>query len=324
MTTSLLAKSPEFTISLDFELLWGVRDHADRASYGPNILGGRDAIPRMLDIFAAHDIRATWATVGMLFCEDRDELLDVAPPEDLRPRYANPKLSSYIYLDELGKDEDADPYYFGLSLLRRIQETPGQEIGTHTFSHFYCLEPGATEEAFAADLDAARTVAKRRGISLRSIVFPRNQYAANHVQIAAEAGISVHRANQHAWPYRAVPGRGQTLLRRAARLADAHLGLYGTHCYDTVELHNGTARASAFLRPASGMLGRLHSLHLRRILAGMTSAAHQRQGYHLWWHPHNFGAASEACFDALIQIAKHFIRLRDHHGMVSQTMADPA
>lgn len=59
----------DFVISLEFELLWGVRDHADRHSYGRNILGGREAIPRMVDHFARHGVVATWATVGFMFCE---------------------------------------------------------------------------------------------------------------------------------------------------------------------------------------------------------------------------------------------------------------
>jgi len=33
--------SSQFVISLDFELLRGVRDHADRRSYGDNVLGAR-------------------------------------------------------------------------------------------------------------------------------------------------------------------------------------------------------------------------------------------------------------------------------------------
>ena len=80
-----MTSQPEFMVSLDFELLWGVRDHADRDSYGRNVLGGREAIPRMLDLFAAHEIHATWATVGMLFCESRDELLDCGAPRGASP-----------------------------------------------------------------------------------------------------------------------------------------------------------------------------------------------------------------------------------------------
>ena len=103
----------EFVISLDFELLWGVRDHADRESYGRNILGGREAIPRILDLFERHGIRATWATVGFLFAEDKDELLASLPPEELRPTYAQDALSNYRYLGEVGQNERQDPYSFG-------------------------------------------------------------------------------------------------------------------------------------------------------------------------------------------------------------------
>lgn len=34
--------SGQFVISLDFELLWGVRDHSDKHAYGQNILGARE------------------------------------------------------------------------------------------------------------------------------------------------------------------------------------------------------------------------------------------------------------------------------------------
>ena len=61
-------------ISLDFELYWGVRDKRSLAQYGRNILGGRKAIPRMLDLFAERDVGATWATVGFVFCGSKDEV----------------------------------------------------------------------------------------------------------------------------------------------------------------------------------------------------------------------------------------------------------
>jgi hypothetical protein len=57
-------------ISLGYELLWGVRDHPTRESYGANALGGRQAIPAMLDLFHRRNISATWATVGALLCEN--------------------------------------------------------------------------------------------------------------------------------------------------------------------------------------------------------------------------------------------------------------
>ena len=40
-----------FVISLDFELMWGVRDRRGIADYGANILGARRAVPRLLDLY---------------------------------------------------------------------------------------------------------------------------------------------------------------------------------------------------------------------------------------------------------------------------------
>src|SRR5690606_8373869 len=109
-------------------------------------------------------------------------------------------------------------YYFGMSLVRRIAECPGQEIGTHTHSHFYCLEPGQTIEAFEADLAAAHRLAGHKGIVLRSIVFPRNQFAPEHLSACERHGIEVYRGNPRPWAYRATDGAGQTPIRRALRL----------------------------------------------------------------------------------------------------------
>jgi hypothetical protein len=59
-----------FLISLDFELMWGVRDHRSIATYGKNILGVREAIPAMLAMFTKYRVKATWATVGMLLFDN--------------------------------------------------------------------------------------------------------------------------------------------------------------------------------------------------------------------------------------------------------------
>ena len=53
-----------FIISLDFELLWGVRDKRTKETYGQNILGVQEVIPQLLDLFDKYDITATFATVG--------------------------------------------------------------------------------------------------------------------------------------------------------------------------------------------------------------------------------------------------------------------
>src|SRR5437763_5140944 len=133
-----------FVVSLDFELHWGVRDRYTIEQYGANLRGAREVVPRLLERFTAAGVRASWATVGMLFCASREELLERMPHR--RPAYADPGLSPYPDVQALGGDEGADPLHFAPSLIRAVAATAGQEVATHTFSHFYCLEPGQTTE----------------------------------------------------------------------------------------------------------------------------------------------------------------------------------
>ena len=314
----------QLIISLDFELLWGVRDHADRASYGGNIIGAREAIPHILELFDSHGISATWATVGFAMCGSLDELMESLPPRDLSPSYDDGRLSSYAYLDDVGKNERQDPYFFGASLVERIQQTPHQEIGTHTLSHYYCLEPGQTQIQFEADLVAAIALAKRRKINLKSIVFPRNQYASAHLEICKRLGIKVYRGTPEQTIYRSTLSQDQTTLRRAGRLLDAHTGMFGDTSFSLDRQDCMNVPASHFLRPCSGQLGKVHPLHLKMIKRNMTRAAKKDRGYHLWWHPHNFGQDIDANINGLKQILSHFTVLHAEFGMESCHMAGAA
>ncbi|MGV0908796.1 polysaccharide deacetylase family protein [Martelella sp. FOR1707] len=310
--------SGQFVISLDFELLWGVRDHSDKQTYGQNILGAREAVPRMLELFEAHSIAATWATVGFLFCGSRDELIAALPEE--RPAYTNPRLSNYSYLDEVGKDERSDPYYFAPSLVDAISKTPGQTIGTHTMSHYYCLEDGQSLTAFEADLVAARKIANARGVSLKSIVFPRNQFTPAHLDVCSRQGITHYRGNPAGWAYRPAKGAEQTPARRALRLFDAYSGVLGSQTFKVRNARSKDVPASRFLRPNAGRLAPFHPLHIATIKRGMTAAARNEAGYHLWWHPHNFGRNLQENLDGLHDVIKHFVVLRDRFGMQSLAM----
>lgn len=312
----------ELVISLELELLWGLRDHADRRTYGQNILGGREAVPRILDLFEQFDIAATWATVGFASCETKEELLESLPPVELWPRYRREGLSNYKYLADLGTSERDDPYYFGASLLRHIRQAPKQEVGTHTMSHFYCLEEGSTCDAFEADLRAAAALAERQNFTLRSIVFPRNQYAPEHLEICRRHGLRAYRGNPAGWPYRPAPGAGQGPLRRAARLVDSYTGLLGAHTHPIDGGGFRNVAASHFLRPRPRHLATVHPLHLATVHRAMTTAARCGRSFHLWWHPHNFGAAVEANMAALQRIIEHFEDLRGQGRMVSRAMGD--
>jgi peptidoglycan/xylan/chitin deacetylase (PgdA/CDA1 family) len=322
---STTASPGQLVISLDFELLWGVRHHLDRESYGRNILGVREAIPAMLELFAKHGIHATWATVGFLLCESKDELLARAPAK--RPSYQDPSYSNYSYLAEVGPNEKSDPYYFGASLARQILACPGQELGTHTFSHFTCLEPGPTIDDFRADLTAAIDLMRDWSRTCRSIVFPKNQYSEAHLDVCKEAGLFAFRGNEEAWCYRTgARDEQRSKLRRLTRLADAYVDLTGSNAVEYSHTRQGllNVQSSRFLRPYSRRLRMLEPLRLRRILTAMGQAAKEGKSFHLWWHPHNFGSNVTENIAFLEKLLVHFTQLRDSHGMRSVSMEEAA
>ena len=131
----------------------------------------------------------------------------------------------------LGHDEIEDPFHFGRSLLEQIRSYPGQEVGTHTFSHYFCLEPTQDLTVFRADLEAAFAAATRIGIKLASVVFPRNQYDGDHLRICGEMGLKAFRGNQASWAYRPRSGREETSRVRAVRLLDSYCDLSSHYCY---------------------------------------------------------------------------------------------
>ena len=230
------------------------------------------------------------------------------------------------YREPLGAGEADDPLHFAPSLVEAIRQTPRQELATHTFSHYYCGEPGASPETFAADLQAAQAMA---GGGLRSIVFPRNQSGAPYLAVLPEVGVDVYRGNPPGDLWRAEDGaRGRAWTRRLTRLADAYFPLAGddTVPWESVARPDGLAdvRASRFLRPYAPRLAPLDGLRLRRIERGMSAAARRGRLYHLWWHPHNFGAHPAESFRVLDRVLDHAERLRDAGRFRSLTMAEAA
>lgn len=313
-----------FVISLDFEIHWGVRDHVALDSvYRKNLLGVRQVVPALLKLFEEYKIAATWATVGFLFAESKAELESFKP--NALPDYRNKNL--FPYDEEIGENEADDVFHYAPSLIKLIGETARQEIATHTFSHYYCLDSGQNKEAFAADLDSAVKIAAARGIHLKSIVFPRNQYNPEYEDVLLRHGINCFRGNQTAWMYQVFEEKHQSLPRKAARLIDSHIPLAGAHTIDWSEVWQrkiANVPASFFLRPVKEKRGRFDEMRLRRLRRGIKYAAENRRIFHLWWHPHNFGAAVDPNIAFLSEILDCVKQCEDRYGMKSLSMLETA
>jgi len=312
-------------ISLDFELHWGMRDRLD--SQDPafaQLSASRRVVSDLASLFADRGIRATWATVGFLFASTSSELSSYLP--DAKPSYRRREFDPYS--EEIGADETSDPEHLAGSLVRQLADTSGQEVASHTFSHFYCLEDGQSEAELRADLAAAQAIAGLRGLRLTSLVLPRNQWNPRYADAVRESGFTCFRGPQPSWGHHARPHGDHGLANRAARLVDSYGGLSPppTIAWDHALRDDGLCDipASAFLRPFNPRLRHLESLKMRRLVSGLRDAARRGRIFHLWWHPHNFASHPGESFTFLNQLLDEFDLLADSEGMRSLSMRDVA
>lgn len=308
-----------FTISLDFELLWGIFDKVG-TSYKPDYFSNtRKVIPAMLEQFAQLEIQATWATVGMLFAENEEEWRQYSP--DFLPSYRDPSYSAYHWAKENGIRPEV---HFAPELIRQILQTPLQELGSHTYAHYYTLMRGQSPSQFRQDLQATQTIAKDKfGVKLESLVFPRNHINELYHKICLEEGYQYVRGNPKNWYWQET--QHESLTKKLFRSADCFFEVGEKTSYPETEILKFEGEplvipASRILRPFSKGNGILNRLRLNRVKAEMTFAAQSGQVYHLWWHPHNFGNSPERSMKELQEVLDHFQQLKDSFGMQSLHM----
>ena len=313
-----------FIISLDFELHWGVRDVVSLSKTRDHFLRAREAVPVTLRLFAESEVHATWATVGFLFAQNKRHLLAHVP--DTRPAYIRAQLNPYLDLDQIGDDEREDPFHYAPSLIRAIADSPGQDVATHTFSHYYCLEEGQNEATFEADLQAAAAIGAAVGPVTESLVFPRGQHNPAYDAVLCRQGVRAYRAPPAFGPYRPRRTEDETLGHRVLRLADTYLPLGGTYAASASRSPDGLVGLSAglFVRPYSRARRRLEPLRLRRLKSSMQYAARNALDFHLWWHPHNFGTNTAENLRVLEEVLSEYRVLRERHAWPSRTMAEAA
>ncbi len=306
------------TISLDFELFWGVLASTTLEKYGRHIEAVHQIIPRLLQLFSTYEIHATWATVGMVYHHNKQDLLQYLP--ETRPHFTDHALSTYRYIEQHTLTAE---HHFAPKLIQLIRETPGQEIGSHTYSHLFCLEPGIDEKAVQADIMKSVEIAAEQRLRTRSIIFPRNQYDANTLHICRNAGIDVFRGNELHPVYTRGKIQTEKISTKIFRVLDAYIKLSGHHAYMPVKEQGMiNVRASRFLRPYSPKLSAFDFLKMRRIKQAMKFAATQKKIFHLWWHPHNFGGHPEENFRFLESILKYYRELNKSHHYQSANMQE--
>lgn len=315
-----------FTISLDFELHWGAFDKRDRELHKERYINTLKVVPQLLELFSRNEVNVTWATVGSLFANDKDEWMAYLPEQ--KPAYKQTRFSAYQWVEKNDLPIEYSWAHFAPEEVRLITQYEGQELGTHTFAHYYCLEPGQTVAQFENDLGAAQRISQDKvGQSLTSLVFPRNQFNSEYLKACYRQGIKVVRSNPDKWFWTGITEDKTTLARKLFRTGDTYTPLGGITSYPVSAITQNDDEpmllpASRLLRPYDRKYPALNKLRLKRILKEMKYAAKHGHCYHLWWHPENFGDDPDESIKDLTAIIQHYSNLKNSHGMQSWNMAE--
>jgi len=305
-------------ISLDFELYWGVVETKTPDSYHENLSGAILAAEEILKLFSKYKIQATWATVGMLVANNSHQLEDMLP--DKQPTYDNPNVSTYEYIKR--SKEFKPDFHFANEVVQKILADEHQELGSHTFSHYFTLESGQTADQFDADLNSMLQLVQPLGADLQSIVFPRDQVNTGYLKLLSKYGLKYYRSPPAGKHFSSETKN--SYLSKLVRFLDSYTPIFGLHTFDSRDTSRmaelSCIPASHFLRPHNSRFPVLDKLQVNKIKKSIKYAAKKQEAFHLWWHPHNFGKNRTENLNMLENILTAFCELRDRNEMQSCTM----
>lgn len=311
--------APTFALTFDTELVWGSFDRIPVADFARRYPDIRGTVRDLLSLLGRYDVSATWAVVGHLFLSSCErEPGGLAHPELARPRQS--WWQDDWYAVDPCTDRWRDPLWYGDDIVDMLlaARVP-QEIGCHSFAHAPYGDPAMTAAAVNADLDACVAVAQRRGIALRSFVFPRN--CEGHHEALLEHGFRAFRGADPTW-FAGLPGA----LRRGAHLIDQAVGLAPPVSQPAERL------PGLWNIPGSALLIHRHGLRraisrearLRKAQAGLARVCSTGGVLHLWTHPFNVAQNREYMLLVLETVLREAAEARDRGELRIETMAQIA
>ena len=280
-----------FTLSLDFELMWGTADRPYAKKF--QALCERErryVISRLLGLLEEFDICATWGIVGSLFLSPAEVSSVPNGPEQL---YSSPDLVEQI-------------------LRCRVR----QDVGSHGFSHIEMREPNCSRVDAERELEGCVRAARKYGVDLKSFIFPRNY--VGHLNLLQEYGFTCYRSPEPHW-YRDQPRP----VRRFGQLIE--IAAARTPPGVTVRNNGGIWEipGSMLYTPSFGARRYVPVwMRVLRARRGLNQAVRRNEIFHLWFHPTDLVCRMEAMMRGLREIFEHVARLREAGQIEVRSMAD--
>jgi peptidoglycan/xylan/chitin deacetylase (PgdA/CDA1 family) len=293
-------------LSIDAELAWGFHD-ADELP-ADRVAESRESWLRLLDLLDEYEFPATWAVVGHLLYDSCDGDHDDHPTPD-----------GWFDRDP-GTWERRDGEWYGSKLVEAIEDADADhEIASHTFSHVEMAH--TTREIASAEMRKAVEVAEQRGLSVDSVVFPRNY--VGHRDVLAAYGVTCYRGQKPRASH--YDGRLGSAVKFLGWPTNAVSPTLVTPEEDEYGLINVPASLYLF-----GYEGRWRTLAERLFgdpvvsmaERGIDRAATEDGVFHMWLHPNNL--TEERDFERLETVLEHAAQVRDETGLSIETMAEVA
>lgn len=274
-------QSGYFIFSLDTELGTGFfdKDEERKRIFSLDGVLEREKIARILALLDEYEITATWAVVGHIFYE-RCEECEICPLHEWEGKY-----KSY---DEAYKTDH--PLWYGADVIDMLLSARmNHEIGFHGYTHEIFNQ--ISREKAEIEIKEFIRVARRKGIDVKSIVFPRDK--VGYLDLFEKYGFLCFREEE------SLPllTRNKFFIGKLAKHLDHILAISTPPIYDLEEfgtrpLVNLTATQHIFgfnrsVEVALDQWG-LSNLRIRRMTRAIRKAAAQKKVVHIWAHPWEF------------------------------------
>lgn len=323
MKDTVADRGGRLVISLDFEMCWGMADVAKISELAPVMQRVHSVVPRLVALFEKYGIHATWATVGALMAKDRAEFLRYLPTDI--PAQTRLILEKTGLMPEDNKKMCPREILFAPELVELVSNSEGQEIATHTYSHYYCNRKESKPSEFSAEIESALNLAADKGLAVESAVFPRNQVADEFISAMCEVKKLAFRGNENSWinSLQAKKPKLGTLLW----YIDNYIPLQRRTSYKLSEIFDRgilNIRNSRFFKPFRPKYKFAEKLKLFHYKREMLRAAKKGEIYHMYWHPHNFALDTEINFAQMEELLEYYARVCKKYGMKSRNMREVA
>lgn len=300
-----------FLITLDTELAWGHFDCFEPAMFSEDGQRERQAIVRLLDLFAEYQISATWAVVGHLFYATCEKC-QICPVRDWQGKFESYK---HIY-------EKKSPLWYAADIMQvLVDRAAGHEIAFHGYTHQIFNEKTMSASTACLEINEWMRVSQLMNVPRpRAVVFPRN--TIGHIATFRENGFLSYRGDELLpEDYYKLPLLGKLLNKLDLIFQFRVPQVYIPENIPGELLNLPASRGLFRVQPdAQRLLDRLGmgNLPLNKLLMGVEKSAREKKVFHLYAHPYEFRTQKE--FDRLGSVLELVARKIESGDMVSATM----